>query len=229
MNESEQPLEESLPEQEQPGPEPAAEVTTPEEAISAVDETIEKATQDAAEAAAQAQETAESATEAASEAQPEAATPEPAAEAVQAPPTQPAPARSPTITERLAEETEFDPQATNDDRLMAALAYASQLIIPILVPIILLVSETSKKRSFQRYHAVQSLAVGIALWALELALGVLSSVAAATVIGILCLCFLIPAMIVVWLLPLYYGILAYNGKRFRIPGLTQFLEDQRWL
>jgi hypothetical protein len=24
-------------------------------------------------------------------------------------------------------------------------------------------------------------------------------------------------------------MLAYNGKRFRIRGLTQFLEDQRWL
>jgi uncharacterized membrane protein len=229
VNESEQPLEESLPEQEQPGPEPASVAGSPEDTISAVDETIEKATQDAAEAATEAQKAVRAAAEATGQAQPGTAPSEPAAETVQEPPIQPAPTRSPTITERLAEETEFDPAATNDDRLMAALAYASQLIIPILVPIILLVSETSKKRDFQRYHAVQSLAVGIVLWALELALGVLSSIAAATVIGILCLCFLIPAMIVVWLLPLYYGILAYNGKRFRIPGLTQFLEDQRWL
>ena len=66
-----------------------------------------------------------------------------------------------TIGDRLAEEPEFDPTATNDDRVMAALAYASQLIFPIglMLPIIILVSETSKQRPFQRYHAIQSLAV----------------------------------------------------------------------
>lgn len=137
--------------------------------------------------------------------------------------------RPPRITDRLAEDTEFDPDANNDDRLLAALAYASQLIIPVVVPVILLISETSKKRAFQRYHAVQSLALGLILWALQMGLGVLASIAAASIIGILCLCFLIPAMIAVWLLPLYYALLAYGGKRFRIRGLTQFLQDQGWL
>lgn len=137
--------------------------------------------------------------------------------------------RPPRITDRLAEDTEYDPDANNDDRLLAALTYASQLIIPVVVPVILLISETSKKRAFQRYHAVQSLALGLVLWALQLGLGVLSSVAAVSIIGILCLCFIVPAMIAVWLLPLYYAILAYSGKRFRIPGLTQFLHDQGWL
>lgn len=133
------------------------------------------------------------------------------------------------LSERLMEESEYDPNATSDDRLLAALSYASQLILPIIVPVILLVSETTKKRPFQRYHAVQSLALSIVLWGLQLALGFLTSIAAATVIGLLCLCFLIPAMIAVWLLPLYYAVQAYGGKRFRIPGLTQFLQDQRWL
>jgi hypothetical protein len=50
-----------------------------------------------------------------------------------------------------------------------------------------------------------------------------------TLILVLCLCIILPAMIALWLLPLYYAMLAYNGKRFRIRGLTQFLEDQRWL
>ncbi len=137
--------------------------------------------------------------------------------------------RAVRITDRLAEDTEYDPNANNDDKLLAALAYASQLIIPVLFPVILLVSETSKKRSFQRYHAVQSLAAGLAIWALQLGLGTLAGIAAASLIGLLCLCFILPAMIVLWLLPLYYAILAYGGKRFRIPGLTQFLQDQGWL
>lgn len=146
-----------------------------------------------------------------------------------APPRQENDARKPTLTDRLTESTEFDAEATNDDRIMAALAYASQLLVPLLLPIVILISETSKKRAFQRYHAVQSIAVGVVVWSLEMALLVMAGVAAGTFILALCLCFLFPAMIALWLLPLYYAMLAYNGKRFRIRGLTQFLEDQRWL
>jgi uncharacterized membrane protein len=138
-------------------------------------------------------------------------------------------ARRQTLTDRLTESREFDPDATNDDRIMAALAYASQLIFPLgfVLPIILLISETSKKRPFQRYHAVQSLAVGTIIWILAL----IYTMSWVTVgwIMLLCLCLLLPVGIALWLLPLYYAMLAYNGKRFRIRGLTQFLEDQRWL
>jgi uncharacterized membrane protein len=138
-------------------------------------------------------------------------------------------ARKQTLTDRLTESRTYDPDATNDDRIMAALAYASQLLIPLLLPIIILVSETSKRRPFQRYHAVQSIAVGIVVWSLQLVLFVMAGTALGTIILVLCLCIILPAMIALWLLPLYYAMLAYNGKRFRIRGLTQFLEDQRWL
>lgn len=134
-----------------------------------------------------------------------------------------------TIMDRLASDSEFDPDATNDDRVMAALAYATQLLLPFIVPIIILISETSKRRPFQRYHAIQSIGVAVVIYGLELALVMAASVSAATIILWLCLCFILPAMIALWLLPLYYAILAYNGKRFRVPGLTQFLQDQRWL
>lgn len=134
-----------------------------------------------------------------------------------------------TIMDRLATDSEYDPDATSDDRVMAALAYATQLILPFIVPIIILISATSKRRPFQRYHAIQSIAVAVVIYGLELALVMAASVSVASIILWLCLCFLIPAMIMLWLLPLYYAILAYNGKRFRVPGLTQFLQDQRWL
>ena len=133
------------------------------------------------------------------------------------------------VSNRLARESEYDADATNDDRIMAALAYASQLLIPLLVPIVILISETSKKRSFQRYHAIQAIAVAVVIWGLLLALTVMASVSIVTIILALCLCFIVPAMIVLWLLPLYYAILAYNGKRFSIPGITQFLRDQGWV
>lgn len=212
-----------------------------ENAIAAVDQTVETASQATADAAAAAEASAETLANAAAEPEPEAVqatipdeqTPAQVPKALLAPEAAPQGngARKPTITERLAEDTEFDPNATNDDRVMAALAYASQLINPIglVLPIIILVSETSKQRPFQRYHAIQSLAVSAVLGLVQMGLTVLASAAGATVIGILCLCFIVPAMIMLWLLPLYYALVAYNGKRFKIPGLTQFLQDQKWL
>ena len=137
--------------------------------------------------------------------------------------------RKPTLTDHLTESQEFDPEATDDDRTMAALTYASHLIFPLglVLPIIVLISEASKKRPFQRYHAVQALALSAILSTVSF----IYAMSWITVgwIAILCLCLVAPLFIALWLLPLYYAMLAYNGKRFRIRGLTQFLEDQRWL
>lgn len=231
MNENEKPLEGEAP--EIPGASEMMEGT-----VAALDETVESANRAAAEAASEAEASIESLAAAAVSQEPEvaeasvareeAAAPEPARPALAAP-KQENGGRRPTITDRLAEDSEYDPDATNDDRIMAALGYASQLIIPLLIPIIILISETSKKRPFQRYHAIQAIAVSCVIWTLEIVLAVLSSVSLASFILWACLCFIVPAMIVLWLLPLYYAILAYNGKRFSIPGLTQFLKDQRWL
>lgn len=138
-------------------------------------------------------------------------------------------AKKQPLSEYLAEESTFDPDATNDDRMLAGLSYASQLIFPLgfILPALLLLSESSKKRPFVRYHAIQSLGVGTIVWGL----GLLYMLAFSTVgwLVALCLCFLLPVGVALWLLPLYYAMLAYNGKRFRIRGLTQFLEDQKWL
>ena len=243
MNENEKPTEGALPPADPPPIEGAPEASGQEieGSLAAIDQTIETASQATADAAAEAETSVETLAGATSSGQPEVANAsmsyeEPAAAPLKA---LSAPAAAPeengthkqTIGERLAEDTEFDPNATNDDRVMAALAYASQLINPIglILPIIILVSETSKQRPFQRYHAIQSLGVSAVIGLLEMGLSVLASAAGLSVIGVLCLCFIFPAMIMLWLLPLYYAIVAYNGKRFKIPGLTQFLQDQRWL
>ena len=52
-----------------------------------------------------------------------------------------------------------DPGASADDRLIALLSYMTQIIIPLIMPVIVLMSESSKQRPFQRYHAVQTLAL----------------------------------------------------------------------
>lgn len=224
MDENERPADDNLPmADETTGQNESFEM--PADPVEVVDEVVARGSEAASEAVAELDAAAETAQSAAQETSAAAATA--VKDAVK--PVESAEMRPARITDRLAEETEYDPDANNDDKLLAALAYASQLIIPVLMPVVLLISETSKKRPFQRYHAVQSLAAGLAIWALQLGLGTLAGIAAASLIGLLCLCFIIPAMIVLWLLPLYYAILAYGGKRFRIPGLTQFLQDQGWL
>lgn len=228
---------EGMPPPEEPTPAPPP----PEDAEPAatgaaesVAETIEAGTDAAAAAAAEAEAAVESPPEPVLLPEPEPVAEEPASAVPAVVPATAGSAREEAphktaIMDHLTSDSEYDPDASNDDKIMAALAYASQLIIPLLVPIIILISETSKKRAFQRYHAVQSIAVSVVIWSLELGLSLLASVAVVSLIGVLCLCFIIPAMIVLWLLPLYYAILAYSGKRFSIPGLTQFLQDQRWL
>ena len=59
----------------------------------------------------------------------------------------------------FVQEASIDPAASSDDRLIALLAYISQIFVPAIMPVIILLSESSKKRPFQRYHAVQALAL----------------------------------------------------------------------
>jgi uncharacterized membrane protein len=127
-----------------------------------------------------------------------------------------------------------DPAANTDDRLIALLAYATQAFIPFIMPIIILLSESSKNRPFQRFHAVQSLA----LTCLVVAVGVFVSISTAVlqvipvlgfVVGIAVFC-LTPIAYLMFLVAIfYYGYQAYQGKRFAIPGLTTFLQDQGWV
>jgi uncharacterized membrane protein len=131
-------------------------------------------------------------------------------------------------------EAVVDAASTPDDRLIALLCYASQVVIPLIMPIIVLISESSKQRSFQRYHAVQSLALAIVFGVAGMALGVGSLILwVVPIIGWLvsvlmaCIIPLVWAMGVIAML--YYGFQAYQGKRFAIPGLTSFLREQGWL
>ena len=131
-------------------------------------------------------------------------------------------------------DASLDAEASADDRLIALLSYATQVVIPLVMPVIVLLSESSKKRPFQRYHAVQSLALALLFGLIAITVGIGSMIAWAVpligwLVGILMMC-LMPigwAMAVVALL--YYGYQAYQGKRFAIPGLTSFLRDQGWL
>ena len=101
------------------------------------------------------------------------------------------------------------PDISSDDRLWAALGYP----IPIIAIIVLLMEE-KKNRPFIRFHAVQSIALNIALW-------VLIFVLSATVILAVCAPFL-------WLVTLWPAYDSYKGNYTEIPVITNFLKNQGW-
>ncbi len=127
-----------------------------------------------------------------------------------------------------------DPAANADDRLIALLAYATQIVIPLIMPVIVLLSESSKLRPFQRYHAVQSLALTCVFIALSVLVGIGTAILqviplVGIMVGLLVLCMTPIAYFMYVIALLYYGYQAYQGKRFAIPGLTSFLRAQGWL
>ncbi len=121
----------------------------------------------------------------------------------------------------MSEEHSVPPAGdiTDNDKLMAALSYP----IP-LVAIIILIAEDMKSRPFQRFHAIQALAVGIVLGVLIVVLGCILGVITAFIGGV---CGMAPGLL--WLVTLYWAYEAYQGKYFEIPWLTQFLKSQSWL
>ena len=128
----------------------------------------------------------------------------------------------------------IDIEADGDDRLIAMLCYVTQVLIPLVMPVLVLLSASSKKRPFQRFHAVQSLALSLTFILFGLLMGVGSLLfTLVPIIGwlvvsvVFCLSPLLALMGFMALA--YYGYQAYQGKRFSIPGLTSFLQDQNWI
>ncbi len=118
-------------------------------------------------------------------------------------------------------------EVTDSDRLMALLAY----IIAFIVPLVILLTE-GKNRPFQRYHAVQALALDIAWFIIFVVLNIFVAFVSAVTFGLggLLLACLFPiAGLIAVVLFIYYAILAYQGKYFDVPVVTGFCRQQRWL
>ncbi len=101
------------------------------------------------------------------------------------------------------------PEVTSDDKLMAALAY---IFAPLSSGILLLL-EDKKNRPFIRFHAIQSLVVGVILI-------IFIPFIAAITFG--CGGFL-------WLVMLYWAYKAYQGEKVEIPVITNFIKNQGWV
>ncbi len=116
---------------------------------------------------------------------------------------------------------------TDNEKLMACLSYASQLILPAVLPIILLLTEEYKGSSFVRHHAVHGLALLVATIIYELAVVgvyVLGSTVVACLACVLWVLFLVPIVVFI-----YYAVVALQGRSPEVPYLTKFLKDSNWL
>lgn len=120
-------------------------------------------------------------------------------------------------------------EGTDDDRLMAALAWLSMVILQLpIVAVIQLLSASTKDRPFQRHHAVTSLLFYVVGIAYEAVAGVVFSILTAVTAGCGAVC-LWPIFLVPHALGLYYAFQAYSGKRLDLPFLTNFAKQQGWL
>ncbi len=101
------------------------------------------------------------------------------------------------------------PEVTSDDKLWAALTY----VFSPLIPVILLLMEEKKNRPFIRFHAVQSLAVGVVL------------IIAVPIIATLTL----GCGSILWFIMFYWAYKAYQGEMVQIPVVTDFIKSQGWV
>jgi uncharacterized membrane protein len=130
----------------------------------------------------------------------------------------------------LMRDAVVDPAADSDDKLVAMLSY----VVPVLLPAIVLLSESSKKRPFQRYHAVQSLGLAAFLTVIGFAVAIVSSILMAIpvvgfLVGVAMFCLTPIAFLAATIAFFYYGYQAYQGRRFTIPAVTSFLANQGWI
>ena len=120
------------------------------------------------------------------------------------------------------------PEITDNDRLLAAIAYP----IPLVALIILLV-EDMRGRAFQKYHAVQALAYAVAVFVVFVALFCIQAAITAVLdIGVIrfllnCLC--LGIYFVPFLGALWFAYQAYQGEYLEIPILTDLLKQQGWI
>jgi uncharacterized membrane protein len=112
------------------------------------------------------------------------------------------------IVKKAATEVKKEAVTGNKDfKLWAALCYA----IPILVPIIVLVTDKKEDKKLQ-FHAWEGLILGVAWW-------VVSFVLSFVLIGMVC-------FPVGWLGLLYLAYKVYNGEEIVIPTVTEMAKKQ---
>ena len=133
--------------------------------------------------------------------------------------------QEPFVVEPDPIKAEFPP--TENDRLLAALSYVSQIIIPAAMPIVLLLTPDTRDKSFIRHHAMHSLALLAAAVLYYVAAGMVLVVVSWILPPLACLgglTLLVPAAAA-----LYGGYKAFRGEFLDIPWVTDFLKRNGWV
>ncbi|MGD0521321.1 MAG: DUF4870 domain-containing protein [Terracidiphilus sp.] len=109
----------------------------------------------------------------------------------------------------MSEET---PQSGLSDNSAGALAYVT--VIPAIV---FLLVEPYSKNSYIRFHAWQSIFLGIAAFAVQIVLSVIP------VIGWILIPFVLIGFLVLWIIVL---LKALKGQRYKLPFIGDLAEKQ---
>jgi uncharacterized protein len=107
-------------------------------------------------------------------------------------------------------EEPMAPEITSDDRLWSLLAY----VLSPIVPVIILLMEEKKNRPFIRSHNAQALVLGIVEIVLAVVLG--------------WTIFLSCVPLLFWVVMIYWGIQAYQGKEVKVPVVSDLVRNQGW-
>jgi len=101
-------------------------------------------------------------------------------------------------------------EITSDDKLWALLAY----VLAPLVPVIILLMEDKKNRPYIKAHNAQALVMGIVVFVLAVLIG--------WTVFLTCVPFLL------WLVMVFWGVQAYQGKYVTIPVVSDWVKKQGW-
>lgn len=101
-----------------------------------------------------------------------------------------------------------------DENIEAALSY----LLGFLTGIFFFVSE--KENKFVRFHAMQSIAVFIAMLVINMVLGIILAI---TIVGLLVLPLIYLLELILWIVLMYK---AYKGEKFKLPVVGDFAEKQ---
>lgn len=114
---------------------------------------------------------------------------------------------------------------SDQDKLMGLLSY----VIPLIVPLIVLFSETGKQRRFQRYHAVHSLIISGILVLFGLIIVCPITVGVSMISAGIGSCCTVPFALIPYIIGVVYGIQAYGGRYSEIPLVTNLAKSQGWV
>ncbi len=121
-----------------------------------------------------------------------------------------------------------DPErVTENERLLGGLCYVSQILIPLLFPAIMLLTQEGKRSLFLRYHAVHSLAL-LAVTIVYDLIALFAFLLVTLVMGcLLCIAWIVflPPVVVL----AYYGWQAFTGRAPVIPWVSETLQKYNLL